>query len=223
MKKTEKKGNHLAVKMAIAMVLGLICGLAMLMLRENLLTSGRPDLGGHQQSIIPGYYGRGRQECDRFVLHRRSAVCQRAAGHHRTDDFLFDCVGDLSDYGYAQAGANFQQDAGDFLTDDRGGAGDRRRCRSYCLCDRGFQCGGSQRLECFDGVQWKQSAVNLVVDRPEQHDQRVLNQRAGAGSGVLSGSDGVGHQRLRFQGNRFKEAAAGDQRYHHSLLKLCDQ
>ena len=41
MKKTEKKGNHLAVKMAIAMVLGLICGLAMLMLRENLLTSGQ--------------------------------------------------------------------------------------------------------------------------------------------------------------------------------------
>ena len=35
MNKTEKKGNHLAVKMAIAMVLGLICGLAMLMLREN--------------------------------------------------------------------------------------------------------------------------------------------------------------------------------------------
>ena len=41
MKKTEKKGNHLAVKMAIAMVLGLLCGLGMLMLRENLLTSGQ--------------------------------------------------------------------------------------------------------------------------------------------------------------------------------------
>ena len=41
MKKTEKKGSHLAIKMAIAMVLGLICGFAMLMLRENLLTSGQ--------------------------------------------------------------------------------------------------------------------------------------------------------------------------------------
>ena len=41
MKKTEKKGSHLAVKMAIAMVLGLLCGLGMLMLRENLLAAGQ--------------------------------------------------------------------------------------------------------------------------------------------------------------------------------------
>ena len=41
MKKTEKKGSHLAVKMAIAMVLGLLCGLGMLMLRENLLATGQ--------------------------------------------------------------------------------------------------------------------------------------------------------------------------------------
>ena len=60
------------------------------------------------------------------------------------------------------------------------------------------------------GVQRKQSAVNLVVYRSEQHDQRILNQRTGAGGGVLSGSDGVGHQRPGFQGDRFKEAAAGD-------------
>lgn len=222
--KNRKKGNHLAVKMAIAMVLGLICGLAMLMLRENLLTSGQTQTWAAINNLlfqditaeagknaIGLFYIVGQLFVNALqVIIVPMIFCSIALAICQITDTR-------------KLGRISSKTLGTFLLTTVVALVIAGAVGLTVYATGAFNAVEVSGLNVSTGVQRKQSAVNLVVNRSEQHDQCILNQRTSAGGGVLSGSDGVGHQRPGFQGNRFKEAAAGNQRYHHGLLKLCHQ
>lgn len=84
MENQKKTTNSLARRMGISLICGLAAGLLLMMLRENLNSSGQGRLEDHQQYPVPGYHSRRRGKRPGTFLYPGPAVHPLAAACDRT-------------------------------------------------------------------------------------------------------------------------------------------
>ena len=74
---TNTSSNKLALKMAIALVCGLVAGFSCIVLREHLISSGNQEIWNTINNLLfQDITAQGAEKCNRYLLYCRTIVCQ---------------------------------------------------------------------------------------------------------------------------------------------------